>query len=336
MSQYLNQDEILRLADLLVRSQKVEARKALCRKIGIEPNQLAFISDQTDESFAINLISYLNEVGNTTAICQLCCQELRPIFQRGQHELILKEIAIKLNCKSQFFSRYSPSEPTDLNENSLPTSGVKSLFDKIVKAKNKLITGGIIILLVLAAGYPTYEYLKQPSQLVEVQMLKQKAALAVSEIEGNIGEYKEGVIPVKPTKVNLINFIVEAQFDNPYDGATNNWTYGFAFQENTSNQLNDPQRKSFDLWVSSMKKEWRFGTTSSGKLPNLNLSDKNSNTLTLIVKDKKATFFVNDRYIETFDVSEFKNKGDVFLLAKDGISGKLVQYRNLRVWSLDN
>lgn len=107
MSQNLNQDEILRLADLLVKSQKVEVRerrKALCIKIGIEPHTLPFISDPTDESFAINLIHYLNEVGNTTAICQLCCQELRPIFQGGEHEFILKEIAAKVNCNPECIS----------------------------------------------------------------------------------------------------------------------------------------------------------------------------------------------------------------------------------------
>lgn len=209
-----------------------------------------------------------------------------------------------------------------------------SLFERIAQAKNKLLAGGTIIIIVLA-GYTTYEYLKQPPQLVEDQALKQKAALVLSETEGNIEEYRQGVIPVKSTNVNLRNFIVEAQFENPYDGAMDNWTYGFAFQENTSHKLNDPQRKSFDIWVTSKEKEWRFSIFSNGKLSNLNVSGQNSNKLSLTVNDKKAVFFVNNTYIATFDISNITNKGDVLLIAKDGISGKSVQYKNLRVWSLD-
>ncbi|MEH2253536.1 hypothetical protein [Nostoc sp.] len=216
-------------------------------------------------------------------------------------------------------------------------SQLQSLFEKIAQAKNKLLASGTIILIALA-GYTTYEYLKQPPQLVEDRALKQKAALVLSETEGNIGEYREGLTLVKSTNVNLRNFIVEAKFDNPYDGAIDNWAYGFAFQENTSHNQNDPQRKSFDIWVTSKEKEWRFSTTSkssNSKLSNLNVSDQSSNKLSLTVNDKKAMFFVNNTYIVTFDISNITNKGDVLLIEKDGISGKSVQYKNLRVWSLD-
>ncbi|MBD2681873.1 MULTISPECIES: hypothetical protein [Nostoc] len=215
----------------------------------------------------------------------------------------------------------------------------QSLFEKIAQAKNKLLAGGVIILIGLFVGYQIYESLKLTRQLVEYQVLKQKAGLVWSETnKENIG-YREGVVLVKPTGVNLRNFIVETEFYNPYDGAMDNWTYGFAFQENTSDKLNDPQRKSFDVWVASKEKEWLFrgiSKSSNGQLSNLNVSEGSSNKLSLVVKDKKAKFFVNDMYIQTFDVSEFTNKGDIFLIAKDGISGKLVQYTSLKVWSLDN
>lgn len=89
----------------------------------------------------------------------------------------------------------------------------------------------------------------EPDQ--ELKVLKQKAPIVWSETEGSIGKYSQGIIPVKPTEVNLRNFIVEARFDNPYDGEADNWTYGFAFQENTSKELKDPQRKSFDIWITS-------------------------------------------------------------------------------------
>ncbi|BAZ25367.1 hypothetical protein NIES4073_62720 [Kalymmatonema gypsitolerans NIES-4073] len=186
----------------------------------------------------------------------------------------------------------------------------------------------------------------QPPQLAEDRALTQTAALVKSKDKGDIGKYEKGVVRVEYTNVNLHDFIVEAQFHNPYDGAMDNWTYGFAFHaKNPSNNLNAPQGRSFDVWISSKEKKWNFISVRSddlinrdleGKLPNFNVSDNGSNKLRLTVNKNKATFFINDMYIETFDVSEFINKGNVLLIAKDGISGKSIQYQNLKIWSLDN
>jgi len=107
MSQDLNQDELNAFADLLVISQKAKAREALCIKIGISYyKELGFMYESSEDSFAINLINHLNTVGNTKAICQLCCKELAPIFQMGKHESFLKEIAVKLNCNQEFIHNY--------------------------------------------------------------------------------------------------------------------------------------------------------------------------------------------------------------------------------------
>jgi hypothetical protein len=60
MSQDLSQDELNKLADLLVISQKAKAREALCIKIGIAYyRELGFIYESSDSSFAINLINHL-------------------------------------------------------------------------------------------------------------------------------------------------------------------------------------------------------------------------------------------------------------------------------------
>jgi hypothetical protein len=335
----LDENEIKELTKLmLVMIETQESRKQLCRELGINPQEISFIRDSSDETFCTELIDCLNRYGYQEYLCKLCCQKLFPILNKSvySHRIsILKNIIKKINCDCNQEKHNYPI-PTILNPDG---SKPESLLRKIGTVNKKLLASIAIIIIVLA-GYPTYKYLTQPPQLVEYQGLKQKGTLAWSEAnKGNIGEYQQGAILVKPTQVNLRNFIVEAQFHNPYDGAIDNWTYGFAFQENTSDKLNDPQRKSFDVWVASKEKEWRFGGTSrfsNGELSNLNVSDGSLNKLSLVVKDKKAVFFVNDMYIQTFDVSEFTNKGNVFLIAKDGISGKSVQYTSLKVWSLDN
>ncbi|MDZ8108069.1 MAG: hypothetical protein RM338_20935 [Nostoc sp. DedQUE12a] len=334
----LDEDEIRELTKLmLIMIETQESRKQLCRDLGINPQEVSFIKDSSDDTFCTELIDCLNRYGYQEYLCKLCCLKLFPILNKSvyRHRIsTLEKIVKKLNCNCNHDKQNHPI-PTLLKQDE---SKPESWLIKIANVNKKLLAGGVIILIGLV-GYPTYEYLKQPPQLVEDRALRQKAALVWSETKGNIGEYRERKIPVKSTGVNLRNFIVEAEFHNPYEGALDNWTYGFAFQENTSDKLNDPQRKSFDVWVASKEKEWRFGGTSRssyGELLNLNVSDGKSNKLSLTVKDKKAEFFVNDMPIHTFDVSEFTNKGDVFLIAKDGISGKLVQYKSLKVWSLDN
>ncbi len=238
-----------------------------------------------------------------------------------------------IKAKQPFSPPSSPASEFSINFPNQPDiSKSQSLFTRIADHKNKLLAAAVILAFGLVV-YPAYEHLKLPPQLVEDIALTQNAPLVRAETEGKIGEYREGIIPIKPTGVNLRNFTIEAQYRNPYDGAMDNWTYGFAFHENTSD------RKSFDVWVTSKEKEWRFGTTaksSNDKLPNLDVAENGSNKLRLTVNKNKATFFVNDSYIATFDVSDFTNKGDVLLIAKDGISGKSVQYENLKVWSLDN
>lgn len=111
MPQELNQNDLETLANLLLISSRVKAREALCIKIGIDYyRQLGFMNDLSDESFAINLITHLYEVGNTKAICQLCCKELKPIFKGGQRELILQEIVVKLNCTQENKNNYRNSD----------------------------------------------------------------------------------------------------------------------------------------------------------------------------------------------------------------------------------
>jgi hypothetical protein len=339
----LDEDDIKELTKLmLVMIETQESRKQLCRELGINPHTVSFISGTSDDTFCTELIDSLNRYGYQEYLCKLCCDKLFPILNKSvySHRIsILKKIVEKLNCNCNHDQQNHQTSTVSNPDESKP----ESWFTKIGKVNKKLLTGGAIILIALA-GYPAYEYLKQAPQLKEYWQLIQQATL-LSDSEGNIGEHTRGGTLVKNiTNVRLHNFIAECQFDNPYDGTlADNWVYGFSFRENTSNNLNDSNRKGFDIVISSTK-EWKFNSKDishddySGKLSNLNLSDKGSNKLSLTVKDKKATFFVNDMYIQTFDVSDINHEGNVFLIAQGGISGKPIpyQYKKLKVWSLDN
>ncbi|KYC39210.1 hypothetical protein WA1_31170 [Scytonema hofmannii PCC 7110] len=94
----LNDSDRELLTTLLIRSGRAEysARKALCIKIGIEPNQLGFLRQSTDADFALELISYLHGIGDKQALCKIC-SELDIVFKRGKYSADLENIKSKIN-----------------------------------------------------------------------------------------------------------------------------------------------------------------------------------------------------------------------------------------------
>lgn len=99
-SHELNDTDREIVTELLIRSGRAEysARKPLCIKIGIEPNQLGFLRQSTDTDFALELISYLHNIDDKQALCQIC-NELEIVFKRGKYSVELENIKSKLNCK---------------------------------------------------------------------------------------------------------------------------------------------------------------------------------------------------------------------------------------------
>ncbi|MDZ8108068.1 MAG: CHAT domain-containing protein [Nostoc sp. DedQUE12a] len=95
----LNDSDREILTDLLVRSGRAEysARKALCIKIGIEPNQLGFLRQTTNADFALELISYLHSTDDKQALGKIC-KQLEVVFKRGKYAADLESIKSKLNC----------------------------------------------------------------------------------------------------------------------------------------------------------------------------------------------------------------------------------------------
>ena len=101
LDQELNDSDREVLTDLLIRSGRAEysARKALCIKIGIEPNQLGFLRQSTDADFALELINYLHSIGDIQALCKIC-SELEVVFKRGKYSADLKNVKSKINCNN--------------------------------------------------------------------------------------------------------------------------------------------------------------------------------------------------------------------------------------------
>ena len=98
-NQELNDSDRKVLTNLLISSGRAEysARRALCIKIGVEPNQLGFLRESTVNDFALQLIYYLDEIDDKKALCKICL-ELEVSFKRGRYSVDLEKVKSKLNC----------------------------------------------------------------------------------------------------------------------------------------------------------------------------------------------------------------------------------------------
>jgi hypothetical protein len=93
----LNDSDREILTELLIRSGRAEysARKALCIRIGIEANQLGFLTQSTDADFSVQLIDYLHSTDDKQALGKIC-KELQVVFKRGKYAADLESIKSKL------------------------------------------------------------------------------------------------------------------------------------------------------------------------------------------------------------------------------------------------
>ncbi|PLZ86685.1 hypothetical protein CI594_21890, partial [Fischerella thermalis CCMEE 5196] len=80
----LDEDDIKQLTKLmLLMIETQESRKQLCRDLGINPQEVSFIKDSSDDTFCTELIDCLNRFGYQENLCKLCCQKLFPILNKS-------------------------------------------------------------------------------------------------------------------------------------------------------------------------------------------------------------------------------------------------------------
>ncbi|WP_169217376.1 hypothetical protein [Brasilonema sp. UFV-L1] len=156
---FLDEIDIEALAKLMLRSQQLRTREALCLRIGIDHRRLWFIKDSSDSDFVIQLINHLNEIGNKEALCKLCCEELFPIFCNSEIPTdILRNIAAKLHCNQELSNNYSNSSKTqDLTLTEVSTNG--SIFGRGIST---LVAGAGLV--VFFGGGGLIYYLTSQSQ----------------------------------------------------------------------------------------------------------------------------------------------------------------------------
>jgi serine/threonine-protein kinase len=172
------------------------------------------------------------------------------------------------------------------------------------------------------------------AMLAAIDDLAQQGVPVYGPLDGQLN-MEQDQIATLPTGVNLRNFVVEAQFHNPYDSTRGAWDYGFLFRHTGLNN-------EYRLVVNSTG-HWGLGLTESNlsqyqELPGLDTSPSGSNLLRLVVKDDKGYFFVNNDYVATLNLSPKMADGDIYaasaIVQGESLPGEVTRFDGFKVWAL--
>jgi len=189
----------------------------------------------------------------------------------------------------------------------------------------------------------------QQALLVYVDAVVQKANKAYGPVDGTLDKPPEATsIKTLASGVYLRNFVAEARFTNPADGAVHPWDYGFLFRRVLGGRCGASYRvyvsfdQRFRLALTTGKtnpdQTCESKTIVSGIARDLNISPTGSNLIRLVVQDKSAFLFANGVLQAVLDVSEHSDQGDVIIgtafQVDHGFPGLATPFKNFVISSL--
>lgn len=129
---------------------------------------------------------------------------------------------------------------------------------------------------------------------------------------GQLVHVIDDLIKLETAEVDVLNFMAEVTFVNPFAASVNGWDYGFSFRTNGS----------YKYWlVVASEGNWALAdrqgsadneiTVAEGDLDLLNLGDGETNTLRVIALGDRGYFFVNGEFVDSLDLSSNMDSGEV-------------------------
>lgn len=128
---------------------------------------------------------------------------------------------------------------------------------------------------------------------------------------GELVHALDDLIKLQSAGVDYQNFIASTTFVNPFAASVNDWDYGLSFRANNSNYWLVLASEGYWELADRQEDVENDVTVAEGDLLNLNLGADQTNDLLLIVWGNSGTFFVNDTFIATLDLSSNTASGDV-------------------------
>jgi hypothetical protein len=139
--------------------------------------------------------------------------------------------------------------------------------------------------------------------------------------------------------IELADFVVEAQFDNPYGADEGRWDYGFFLRvdENSQYRVIIASSKRFALAFRQGAQESQL--VQNGDVPDLRVGAGESNVVRVLVKGVKGYLVINDVLIAELDLSAKQTPGDILIVTgalgrESQKNGALTKYQNFAVRKL--
>lgn len=148
----------------------------------------------------------------------------------------------------------------------------------------------------------------------------------------------DDLIHAKKIDEAIGNFIVEANFRNPYAASVAAWDFGYMFRDTGWNEQYRLIIDSSKRWFLKLRSGEDSTLVASGKLNNLNLGEGESNSLALLCKGSEGIFVLNNVPIAKLDLSAKQTSGHLYLAISmqntETIDGAETAYSNVNVYSL--
>ncbi len=142
---------------------------------------------------------------------------------------------------------------------------------------------------------------------------------------------------------DIKNFVLTVTFDNPIDVRVNDyWEMGILFRSKAANdqlRLFVEVPKYWELsYVGGSGGYWSTVRSWTATINALDLSEGGSNTITLISKGHKGSFYINGVFISDLDLSSRANYGDISLWIEYNTmvrNNEKTIFRDIHLWDLD-
>lgn len=170
-------------------------------------------------------------------------------------------------------------------------------------------------------------------------ILDNKSGTLVHNASDNFIEVYDLVSSIK-------NFIIEVEFDNPYDPSFNRWNYGIAFRQK---EKNDFYELIFNNYYNDGTWELtnRIGTSDGIAIHEGDLDDfmffreKNqSNFIRLIVINDTGFVFINGQFLSRLNLSDRVTSGELWIgtgfYNGSEVDGYETGFKNLSLWRLSD
>lgn len=157
-----------------------------------------------------------------------------------------------------------------------------------------------------------------------------------------VHEKDDGFIERQTASVGIRNFIAEVTFLVPYQATSSmDWDFGMLLRDggvNTEFRLYLTSDQSYE--ITSTTGDPNGKTLAEGKLSGMKTQPGEANKIRVYFIEDRGWFFFNDVFITEFDASQHYS-GDVMIGIGMGGSdyettGKLTEYKDFTVWSIQN